>query len=87
MGLLVIVLMSLGVISGILVLVGAMFIDRGDIGSVKTGSFLVIIFSLLGIAGLNPLSFIGAVIGLIGEIIGITGKPGEGQASASPLPQ
>ncbi len=86
-GLLVILLMSLGVISGILVLVGAMLIHRGDIGSVKSGSMLVIIFSLLGLAGLNPLSFIGAVIGLIGGIIGITGKPEEGQTPASPPPQ
>jgi len=85
-GLLVILLMSLGVISGILVIVGAMFIHRGDISSIKKGSTLVIIFSLLGLAGLNPLSFIGTVIGLIGGIIGITGKPGNTQLPAPPPP-
>jgi membrane-bound metal-dependent hydrolase YbcI (DUF457 family) len=85
-GLMVLLLMSLGVISGILVLVGAMLIHRGDVHSIKNGSFLVIIFSLLGLAGLNPLSLIGTVIGLIGGIIGITGKPGESQPPSSPPP-
>lgn len=74
-GTLVLLLMSLGTLSGIVVIVGAMFIHRGSLDSIRNGSILVIIFSLLGLAGLNPLSLIGMVIGLIGGIMGITWKP------------
>ena len=74
-GTLVLVLLSLGSLSGILVIIGAMFIQRGGIDSVRNGSILVIIFSIFGLAGLNPLSAIGMVLGLIGGIMGITWKP------------
>lgn len=49
-GSMIMLLMGLGFISGIIVLIGSFMIHKGDPGSVKKGSILTIIFSILGLA-------------------------------------
>jgi len=74
-GTIVMVLMSIGFISGILVLIGAFLMQKGDPENIRKGSIIIIIFSVFGIAGLNPVSFIGTLLGIIGGVMGITWKP------------
>lgn len=74
-GTIMMVLMSIGFISGILVLIGAFLMQKDDPETIKKGSIIAIIFSIFGLAGLNPVSFIGALLGIIGGVIGITWKP------------
>ncbi len=65
-------------IASIIELIGAMKIKSGDPSKIKTGSLLVIIFSILG--GFN-------IIALIGGILAYTWKPpARGQAPPPPPP-
>jgi len=65
----------LGIVWGILVLVGAIMMNSEDKNKVKTGSILVLIFSILSWAGAAGGIFIGFLLGLIGSILGLTWNP------------
>ncbi|MEM4427768.1 MAG: DUF6114 domain-containing protein [Zestosphaera sp.] len=57
-------------------------------GRVKTGSILVLIFSILSLFTVGGGFFIGFILGLIGGILGLTWKPPVRQEpSMSGLPQ
>jgi hypothetical protein len=64
-----------GLISGIIMIIGATMINSSDKGRVRTGSILVLVFLLVGaiftIGGL----FIGFLLALIGSILGLTWSP------------
>lgn len=77
-----------GLIFGVLILVGAVMIHSGEPKKVKTGSILVLIFSILSLFTVGGGFFIGFILGLIGGILGLTWKPPVKQESpASGLPQ
>ncbi|MEO3993529.1 MAG: DUF4064 domain-containing protein [Desulfurococcaceae archaeon TW002] len=77
-----------GLIFGILILVGAVMIYSGEPGKVKTGSILVLIFSILSLFTVGGGFFIGFILGLIGGILGLIWKPPVKQESpALGLPQ
>lgn len=65
----------LGIVWGILTLVGAIMINSGDKSKVRTGSILVLIFSILSWFGAAGGLFIGFLLGLIGSILGLTWNP------------
>jgi hypothetical protein len=65
----------LGLIWGILVLVGALMMNSGDPGKVRTGSVLVLVFSIISWFGAAGGFVIGFILGLIGAILGLTWKP------------
>ncbi|MEM3142407.1 MAG: DUF4064 domain-containing protein [Zestosphaera sp.] len=77
-----------GLVFGVLIIVGAVLIYSGNPGRVKTGSILVLIFSILSLFTVGGGFFIGFILGLIGGILGLTWKPPVRQEpSMSGLPQ
>jgi hypothetical protein len=65
----------LGIVWGILVLVGAIMMNSEDKSKVRTGSILVLIFSILSWFGAAGGIIIGFLLGLIGSILGLTWNP------------
>ncbi|MGQ9469234.1 MAG: DUF6114 domain-containing protein [Nitrososphaerales archaeon] len=62
------------IIFGIIILIGAMWINSTDRGKIKNGSIIVLIFSIIGLL-LGAGFFIGPILGLVGGILGLTWKP------------
>ncbi|MCS7125343.1 MAG: hypothetical protein NZ929_00290 [Aigarchaeota archaeon] len=76
LGALIIVFGIIGLVFGIITLIGATMINSGDPSKVRTGSILVLIFSILSL--LTGGGFIiGFILALIGSILGLTWKPSE----------
>ncbi len=73
----------LGLIFGILVIVGAVMINSGVQNKVKTGSIVVLVFSILSLFTVGGGFLIGFILGLIGSILGLTWKP---EATTPPPP-
>jgi hypothetical protein len=73
-----------GLISGILVILGAVWINSGEKSKVRTGSILVLIFSILSFIGAFAGFFIGFLLGLIGAILGLTWNPSTPEQKAPP---
>ncbi|MEM4562164.1 MAG: DUF6114 domain-containing protein [Desulfurococcaceae archaeon] len=64
-----------GLFLGVLMIVGATMINTGEPGKVKTGSILVLVFSILSLFISGGGFLIGFILGLIGGILGLTWKP------------
>jgi len=78
LGGLIIILGFLGLIFGIIVIIGAVMINSGEKDKVRTGSLLVLIFSILSLfVGGTGGFVIGFILGLVGSILGLTWKPAE----------
>jgi len=83
---LIIALGILGLIFGIIVILGAIMINSGEREKVRTGSILVLIFSILSLfVGGTGGFIIGFILSLIGSILGLTWKPSE-EAPPPPPP-
>ena len=83
---LIIMLGILGLIFGIIVILGAVMINSGERGKVRTGSILVLIFSILSLfVGGTGGFVIGFILSLVGSILGLTWKPSE-EAPPPPPP-
>jgi MFS family permease len=80
---LVTILGILGIVFGILVIVGAVMVNSGEPGKVKTGSILGLIFGILSLFVAGGGFFIGFILCLVGGILGLTWKP---EAPAQPAP-
>jgi hypothetical protein len=76
----------LGLIWGILVIVGAIMMNSGNPARVRTGSILVLIFSILSWFGAAGGFFIGFLLGLIGAILGFAWKPERPPMTVPPPP-
>ena len=76
----------LGMVWGILTLIGAVMINSGEPGKVKTGAILVLIFSIISWFGAAGGFFIGFLLGLIGAILGLTWKPERSERAPPPPP-
>jgi len=72
---LVIALAAVNVVLGILIIVGAIFINSGEPGKVKTGSILVLVLSIISLFAGGGGFFIGFILGLIGGILGLRWRP------------
>lgn len=68
-----------GLMLGVLIIVGAVMINKGEPGSVRTGSIIVLVSSVLSLIFAGGGFFIGFLLGLIGGILGLTWKPPEKQ--------
>jgi len=73
------------IIFGILVLIGAVMINSGVPGKVKTGGILTLIFSILSIFTGGGF-FIGFILGLVGGILALVWKPPAPPAQPQPQP-
>lgn len=86
LGALIIVLGIIGLVFGIIIIVGAAMINSGDPSKVRTGSIIVLIFSILSL----PLSgggfIIGFILALVGSILGLVWKPSERPSYPPPPP-
>ncbi|MCP8309494.1 MAG: hypothetical protein H3Z53_06535 [archaeon] len=76
LGGLFLIIVVVQIIFGIIVLIGAMWINSTDRGKVRNGSIIVLIFSIIGLI-LGAGFFIGPILGLVGSILGLTWKPTE----------
>jgi len=75
---LIVILGFLGLIFGTIVIIGAIMIHSGEKDKVRTGSILVLIFSILSLfVGGRGGFIIGFILGLVGSILGLTWKPAE----------
>ncbi len=75
----------LGLVFGIIVVIGAVMINSGERGKVRTGSILAIIFSILSLFFYGWGGFIiGFILSLIGGILGLTWKPSVEEAPPPP---
>lgn len=74
----------LGLVWSILVIYGATLISSGETDKVRTGSILVLIFSIISWFGAGGGFFIGFILGLIGAILGLIWKPSGGAPTAAP---
>lgn len=74
----------LGIVWGILVLIGAIMMNSADKSKVRTGSILVLIFSILSWFGAAGGLLIGFLLGLIGSILGLTWNPSRYESPPSP---
>jgi hypothetical protein len=83
LGGLVIVVGVVHLIFGVLMIVGSIQMNSGVPGNVKTWSIIVLVVSVIGLimgAGL----FIGAILGLVGAILGLVWKPSTSLATQQP---
>ncbi|MCW4045310.1 MAG: DUF6114 domain-containing protein [Candidatus Bathyarchaeota archaeon] len=84
LGGLITILGFLGIVWGVLVLIGAIMMNSEDKSKVRTGSILVLIFSILSWVGAAGGIFIGFLLGLIGGILGLTWNPSRYEAPPPP---
>ncbi|MEM1673658.1 MAG: hypothetical protein QXF23_07180 [Candidatus Bathyarchaeia archaeon] len=74
-GELIILSTIVGVIFGIIVIIGAAMINKATPSSVRNGSILVLVFSILSLIFSNGGFLLGFILGLIGGILGLLWKP------------
>jgi MFS family permease len=80
---LVAILGILGIVCGVLVIVGAVMVNSGEPGKVKTGSILGLIFGILSLFVAVGGFFIGFILCLVGGVLGLAWKP---EAPTQPAP-
>lgn len=68
--------MALGLISGVIVIAGAMMINKAEPDKVKKGSILVVVFSIVSLVSGGGF-YIGTILGIIGGVLGLVWKPAE----------
>lgn len=74
-GALIVLLGALGVIFGISIIIGAAMINSGEPSRVRTGSILVLIFSILSLVFVGGGFIIGFILALVGSLLGLLWKP------------
>lgn len=84
-GLAVAVVGGIGLVSGAIMLVGAIMMNSSDRSRVKTGAILVLVFTLVGAIFTVGGFVIGFILALVGSILGLTWKPSM-QTAPSPMP-
>lgn len=68
--------MALGLLSGIIVIAGAVMINKAEPDNVKKGSILVVVFSIVSLVSGGGF-YIGTILGIIGGVLGLIWKPAE----------
>ncbi len=74
LGVLFLIIAAVHLIFGIIMLIGATWINSTDIEKVRNGSIIVLIFSIIGLL-FGSGFFIGPILGLVGGILGLVWKP------------
>jgi len=78
-----VVFLSVGLVSGLLMLVGALRMRSNDKSRVRTGSVLVLVFTLVGALFTAGGLIVGFFLGVAGSIMGLVWKPHEKPAPAA----
>ena len=86
LGAVFLVILSIGLISGVLMVVGAVAMRSTDRSRVRTGSVLVLIFTLVGLLFTAGGLIVGFILGIAGSIMGLVWKPHEKAAPTVPAP-
>jgi len=71
-GALIAAIAFLGLTFGMIAIVGATMINSGLRDKVRTGSILVIVFSIVGGLFSGVIGIVGLILGLVGGILGLT---------------
>jgi hypothetical protein len=74
-GLAIAAIAGIGLLSGILMIVGAVMMNTSNKSRVRTGSILVLVFTLVGAIFTAGGAVIGFILALIGSILGLTWNP------------
>lgn len=85
-GLAVVAVGSIGLVSGVVMIIGAAIMNTSDKSRVKTGSILVLVFTLIGAIFTVGGFLVGFILALIGSILGLTWKPSMPMAPPPPPP-
>ncbi|NWG08803.1 MAG: hypothetical protein HXX80_00565 [Nitrososphaerales archaeon] len=77
------ILAVVAIILGVLTLIGAMMMNTTNKDKVRTGSILVLVFSIISLIGGGGF-IIGFILCLVGSILGLTWKPMEAPPTPPP---
>ncbi len=77
---------AIGLVSGIVIIIGAIMMNNDNKSKVKTGSILVLVFTIVGALFTVGGFFIGFILGLIGSILGLTWKGSATMSTSAPMP-
>jgi hypothetical protein len=77
---------ALGLVWGIIILLGAVMMNSTDKSRVRTGSIIVLVFSIISWFGSFGGFFLGFLLALIGSILGLTWNPSKSEAAPPPPP-
>ncbi len=66
---------GIGLVSGIIIIVGAAIMNTSDKSKVRMGSILVLVFTLIGAVFTFGGVVIGFILALIGSVLGLTWNP------------
>jgi hypothetical protein len=66
---------GIGLVSGVIMVVGCMWMNSENMARVRTGAILVVIFMIIGALFTDGGFVFGFVLGLIGSILGLVWKP------------
>jgi len=85
-GLAIAVVGAIGLVSGVIMVIGAGMMNAVEKSKVTTGSILVLVFTIIGAVFTLGGFIIGFILALIGSILGLTWKPPVPMSSAPPPP-
>jgi hypothetical protein len=77
---------AIGLVSGIVMIIGAAMMYSSDQSRVRTGSVLVLVFTIVGAIFTFGGAVIGFILALIGSILGLTWKPSMAMPPPAPPP-
>ncbi|MGQ9718806.1 MAG: DUF6114 domain-containing protein [Nitrososphaerales archaeon] len=83
LGGMLLILAVVAIILGVLTLIGAMMMNTTNKDKVRTGSILVLVFSIISLIGGGGF-IIGFILCLVGSILGLTWKPMEAPPTPPP---
>lgn len=77
---------GIGLVSGILMIVGAVMMNSSAKSRVQAGSIIVLVFTLVGALFTLGGLLVGFVLALVGSILGLTWRPPATEAPPAPSP-
>ncbi|MDA4125466.1 MAG: hypothetical protein OK438_08515 [Thaumarchaeota archaeon] len=77
---------GIGLVSGIIMVIGSIMMNNSDKSRVKTGSILVLVFTIIGAIFTVGGFFLGFILALIGSILGLTWKGPTTMSTSAPMP-
>lgn len=77
---------GIGLVSGALMIIGAVMVSSTSKSRVRTGSVIVLVFAIIGALFTFGGFIIGFILALIGSILGLTWSPSVPEAPQTPSP-
>lgn len=66
---------GIGLVSGVLIIIGSAMMNSSVRSRVRTGSIIVLVFTLVGAPFTAAGLIVGLLLGIVGSILGLTWKP------------